>query len=239
MRQLIHADIKRILLTVGFYIPMLLLGIWILVYTDGVKTPSDLIGMLRRSLGAPGMTFLCIPIFLKVYGDDLKSGAFLTVIGRGLSRNRLVWAKLLDCAILLAGSYLVEFLVCLYAVHAANMIFSPRQRMLLLLYCLYEVIRGVGFFALASLVLFLTMSAAGGLLTLLVGGLVSGLCLKALQGEIVFPIYDLSFEGLLDSSFAMFEAGETGWQLVPALCIYLLGVILLNMTIFGRKELEL
>ena len=106
-------------------------------------------------------------------------------------------------------------------------------------YCLFTVIKGVGFFALSSLIAFAAWSHGAGILILMFLSSLSGLILKTVQGLTMLPFYDLSFSGLLEASFNGFNAGNFGWQLIPAVLIYVVGVTALSMHLFNRKEIDL
>ena len=135
-------------------------------------------------------------------------------------------------------SYVVLFLVALYKNNSSDLAVTPKQNGFLFLFCMFCVIRGIGIMALSSLVLFLTMSATGGMLVLLAGGLAAAGALQALQDFLEIPIYDFSYIGLLDASFARFQAGGIGFTLIPAL-LYLLIVVNINIATFNRKEMDL
>jgi hypothetical protein len=103
---------------------------------------------------------------------------------------------------------------------------------------MFCVIRGIGIIALSSLVLFFTMSATGGMLILIMAGISAAGLLKALQDSLEIPVYDFSYVGLLDTSFADFQNGTFGGTLILAL-LYLLVVVVINIKTFERKEMDL
>lgn len=238
MRLLIRADLRRVLKKPGFYV-LIVITMLLFAFRQPSDNAADQIQDMQTSLDFFSITFLCIPIFLSVYGDEFRSGTLQCVIGRGLPRGKVVLAKLLDAAILLAASYALIYLICFVKNCTSGLAVTPRQHFNLFLFCLTCVLRGVGYIALASLVMFLTWSAAGGTVTLIITAMLSAFFLKAIQDWLNFPFYDLSFEGLLNSACTAFQAGRFGWQLIPALGIFLGGVVSTNILIFNRKELEL
>ena len=222
----------------GFYVLIVLtLALFALRKPDGIA--AEYLEMTRTTLEDIGLPFLCIPIFLAVYGDEFKSGTLQCVIGRGLSRPKVVIAKLLDAAILLGCAVAAVFFVIFIRNSFSNLAITPRQNLHFLYFCVVCVLRGVGYMALSSLVMFLTWSAAAGTVTLIICSMLSSLFLRAIQDWSHLPLYDLSYEGLLNASCTAIQAGKFGWQLIPALVIYLGGVVWLNILIFNRKELEL
>ena len=43
------------------------------------------------------LLILSIPIFLVVYSDEVSSHSMQCIIGRGVTRSKILWAKLIDC----------------------------------------------------------------------------------------------------------------------------------------------
>lgn len=237
MRNLIKADLKRILSKKGLYASLILM-ILITIFPGSKRSASEQIESYKTLFNTIGLTIMCIPIFLSVYGDELRSGTMITTIGMGLHRHKLVKAKLWVCTILLLGSYIILYGTALFKLYLDDLVITEKQSLFLFIYCLYCVIRGVGIFALSSLVLFVSMSAAGGMLMLVLAGMASSPILKGFQEQLKFPVYDISYMGLLDASFASFQAGGFGGTLIVAL-IYLAIVIYINVKLFDRKELNL
>ena len=238
MRLLIRADLRRVLRKPGFYVLIVLtLVLFAFRKPDGIA--AEYLDSTKLTLETFSLPFLCIPIFLAVYGDEFKSGTLQCVIGRGLSRSKVVIAKLLDAAILLSAAMAAVFLVIFVRNSFSSLAITARQNLHLLYFCIVCVLRGVGYIALASLVMFLTWSAAAGTVTLVICSMLSSPFLKAVQDWSHLPLYDLSYEGLLNASCTSIQAGGLGWQLIPALVIYLGGVVWLNILIFNRKEMEL
>ena len=63
--------------------------------------------------------------------------------------------------------------------------------------------------------------------------------MEGAQNRLHLPIYDLSLDGLLDASYAAFSAGGLGWQILPALVIYIGFVVWLTVRRFNKKEIDL
>ena len=237
MNRLVRADLKRIIAKPGMFVVVILMALIVLLKSPN-DTAADQMEFYKFFFNVLGLTFVMIPIYLSVYTDEIKSGIMVSVIGMGMSRKKVVKSKLKDSFILLLISYTLLFLVALYKNNSSDLAVTPRQNAFLFLFCMYCVIRGIGVIALSSLVLFLTMSATGGMLVLLVGGIAAAGALQPLQEYLGMPVYDFSFIGLLDQSFAQFQAGNIGFTIIPAL-IYLVIVININIATFNRKEMDL
>ncbi len=237
MNRLMKADLKRIIAKPSMYVIVLILALFIL-FKGSASTAAGQMEMYKSVLGNVGLIFLSIPIFLSVYSDEIKSGIMISMIGMGMERKNIVFSKLKDSLVLYCGTYLILYAAALIKNTVSDLPISPKQNAFLLLFCAFSVIRGIGIMALASLVLFLTMSAAGGMLVLVLAGAVGAGLLKAVQDRFMLPVYDISFMGLLDSSFADFQAGNFGYTIIPAL-IYLAIVVAINIATFDRRARDL
>ena len=237
MNRLMRADLKRIIAKPSMYVVVLILALFILL-KDAADTSAAQMELYKTLFGNIGLIFISIPIFLSVYSDEIKSGIMISMIGMGMERKNIVFSKLKDSFFLYCGTYFILYASAVTKDTLANLPVSPKQNAFLLLYCVYCIIRGLGIMALASLFLFLTMSAAGGMLVLVLAGAVGSGLLKAVQDKFKVPIYDMSYMGLLDSSFADFQAGNIGYTIIPAL-FYLAVVVAINIAIFDRREMDL
>lgn len=237
MNRLMKADLKRIIAKPSMYVIVLILVLFIL-FKDAASTAAGQMEFYKAMFGNIGLIFLSIPIFLSVYSDEIKSGIMISMIGMGMERKNIVFSKLKDSFVLYCGTYLILYVAALIKNTVSDLPISPKQNAFLLLFCAFSVIRGLGIMALASLVLFLTMSAAGGMLVLVLAGAIGTGLLKAVQDRFKLPVYDISFMGLLDSSFAEFQAGNFGYTIIPAL-VYLAIVVAINIATFDRREMDL
>ena len=237
MNRLMRADIKRIIAKPSMYLVVLVIALFILL-KDAADTSAAQMELYKTLFGNIGLIFISIPIFLSVYSDEIKSGIMISMIGMGMERKNIVFSKLKDSFVLYCGTYLILYAAAVTKDTLSNLPVSPKQNAFLLLFCVYCIIRGLGIMALASLFLFLTMSAAGGMLVLVLAGAVGSGLLKAVQDRFKVPIYDMSYMGLLDSSFADFQAGNIGYTIIPAL-FYLAVVVVINIAIFDRREMDL
>lgn len=238
MRKLIRADISRILRKPTFYILIVLSLIEFAAIPAGQTAALQIEGF-KTQINIFPLFFVGIPAFLAIFSDEMKSGRMIDVMGGGLSRKKILLAKLLDFLILLLMYFAVAYGIMLIKNTTAGIGVTPKQNLNLLLYCMFAIIKLFGFFALASLVVFASWSAAGGIIILLIMGTLSSVLLQLIQDNLNLPFFDVSYVGLLESSFASFAAGKFGWQIIPALLIYLGGVIIISIVIFNRKEIEL
>ena len=237
MNRLIKADLKRIVVKPTVYIVGLIMVILVLTRTAS-DTSSDQVNFYKAFFNNVGLIFISIPIFLSVYSDEIKSGIMVSIIGMGMDRKKVVLSKLEDALVLYGATYLLLYITALIKNAVSGLPVTPRQNAFLFLFCVFCVIRGIGIMALASLVLFLTFSASGGMLILIVAGAAGAGLLSYIQDNTSIPLYDISYIGLLDKAFADFQNGSFGVTLLPAL-LYLVAIIALNIITFDRKEMDL
>ena len=237
MNRLIKADLKRIVVKPTVYIVGLIMVILVLTRTAS-DTSSDQVNFYKAFFNNVGLIFISIPIFLSVYSDEIKSGIMVSIIGMGMDRKKVVLSKLEDALVLYGVTYLLLYITALIKNAMSGLPITPRQNAFLFLFCVFCVIRGIGIMALASLVLFLTFSASGGMLILIVAGAAGAGLLSYIQDNTSIPLYDISYIGLLDKAFVDFQNGSFGVTLLPALA-YLAAIIALNIITFDRKEMDL
>ena len=106
MRRLIRADIRRILkkpsVMILFCIALAFLGFHVIgSFLAYEKDPVVPVKDLISHMGMPELVIGLVILF-GVYSDDFRSMSYSSVIGRGLTRSKLVLAKLLDTVILAA-----------------------------------------------------------------------------------------------------------------------------------------
>ena len=160
MRRLISADMNRILrkilLLAGFILAaaILILSVLIFQYVYGADAS---IFTYSVCLVLPGTELLFSVItFLCVYGDELRSMAMTSAIGRGLTREKVIFAKFLDTVII---SALMNAALTLVIV-VLQLIYGPEidHTQMIMIYCSVFTVfyRTIGYVALAALFLFIS-----------------------------------------------------------------------------------
>ena len=109
MKSLIFADVKRILRKPTYWI---VLGICLLIslfWTIQSKGDGGLSGFSFASSQATALKtmnlFIGIAIYVSVYADEFSSNSMQCLIGRGISRKKLLIAKFINCVIITFISY--------------------------------------------------------------------------------------------------------------------------------------
>ncbi|WP_026529176.1 ABC transporter permease [Butyrivibrio sp. VCD2006] len=109
MKNLIFADVKRILRKPAYWI---VLGICLLISLFWSVQSNNSGGMSGFSFASNQGTavntmnlFIGIAIYVSVYADEFTSNSMQCLIGRGISRRRLLIAKFINCVIVTFISY--------------------------------------------------------------------------------------------------------------------------------------
>ena len=109
MKDLIYADVKRILRKPSYWI---VLGICLLIslfWSIQSNNGGELSGFSFASGQGTAVNtmnlFIGIAIYVSVYADEFTSNSMQCLIGRGISRRRLLIAKFINCVIVTFISY--------------------------------------------------------------------------------------------------------------------------------------
>ena len=240
MRRLIHGDIRRILLKLGFYIlPVIYFGLSLTDISDKVTEFEPFYESLLIVYKYVFPFVIGIPVFIGVYADELKAGAMQIAIGRGVSRKKIVLSKFIDCVLLTFVLFLLdmafEFMLLRVYMLVPTALQISRMIMLMLSACL----KTLGAMAFSAIFVYLTWNSSLGLVVELISLAFSEVFLGWIQNHTRLPLLDISYMGQVDQTCANISAGAN-WIL--PLCMVLAYVAVFNLigiAIFGRKELEL
>ena len=118
MRNCIKADILRVQRKKSYIImPSIIMLIIVIagivaLVKGGEKGESMFKTIITVGLGFNSL-MLGIPVFNAVLGDDFKSRSMQIAIGRGLSREKLIYARLTEIIFIVVEAYLVFYLAIL------------------------------------------------------------------------------------------------------------------------------
>ena len=242
MRSLIRADLKRIfrvgLIYGGLVFALLYISFKVL---DGVANDGSagyVRGMQAALSGAPMALFVVFPAFYAVFAHELSSKSMQTVLGRGITRDKLIVAKLLDAAILLLVLYLVIVAAALLVVNTnASIVLSIDQQRNLVLFILLRWLRHFGYIVFSAMIMYISGSTVLGIIACIAFAVVFKLVFSIVEFFFSLSLYDYTFDGLLDWAYTGIEAGAVTWQLLPAVC-YLLAALSITIYFFRRKEFD-
>lgn len=169
MRNLLRADLKRIFRVGLIYVGLLLALIYI-SYTvlEGVVNDGSigLINGVQKSLsGAPIALFIVFPTFYAVFAHELSSKSMQTVLGHGITRDKLIIAKLLDAAILLLCLYLVIIVAAFIVINTESaIVLSPQQQVNLIIYIILRWLRHFGYIVFSAMIMYISGSTVLGII---------------------------------------------------------------------------
>lgn len=242
MRNLLRADLKRIFRVGLIYVGLLLALIYI-SYTvlEGVVNDGS-IGLIRgmqKSLsGAPIALFIVFPTFYAVFAHELSSKSMQTVLGHGITRDKLIIAKLLDSAIVLLCVYLVIIVATLVVINGESaIILSSQQQTNLVIFIILRWLRHFGYIVFSAMIMYISGSTVLGIVACVAFTVVFRLVFNMIEFFSSLSLYDYTFDGLLDWAYTGIEMETFPWQLLPAAC-YLLAALALTTYFFRRKEFD-
>ena len=242
MRNLLRADLKRISRVGLIYVGLLLALIYI-SYTvlEGVVNDGSigLINGVQKSLsGAPIALFIVFPVFYAVFAHELSSKSMQTVLGHGITRDKLIIAKLLDAAILLLCLYLVIIVAALIVINTGSaIVLSPRQQVNLIIYIILRWLRHFGYIVFSAMIMYISGSTVLGIIACIAFTVVFKLVFNIVEFFSSLSLYDYTFDGLLDWAYTGIEVGAAPLQLLPAVC-YLFAALAITTYFFRRKEFD-
>ena len=248
MRRLIRADIRRILkkrsVILLFFFSLLYLcfqvmGSYGAYNQDSFVAVQNLMGKMQLPELVLGLVLL-----FGVYADDFRSMSYSCVIGRGLTRSKLVLAKLLDTVILTSFMYGIIMLVLTLGLKLFGCSFTPRLSKAYYMTFLVAIYKTVGYIALSSMILYITNNiplSTISLLLLYIAVPFSALLFSLNPQVKAFHVERLHYAGLADNAFSDFLFGSTGMgigKLILGLLLYLGLVLFVTIKVFDKKELE-
>ena len=237
MKQLIKGDIARILRKKEIYVFALIL--YVILFAVKSKTEVEAqIESFESMVAIIGMLLCLIPVYLTVYGDEIRTGSMQCVIGRGMSRRKVIVSKLVDCMILFTMMFIVFLLLFFVKNAIAHLTLTPKQNIMALVFVLITCIRATGYFALTGLFLFSSWNVAIGL-TASVMLVFVNISLALVQQNMHIPVHDYWIDGLVNSAYNDIMIGDFPWKLIAMIVVYIIGAVIATVKIFDRKELEL
>lgn len=248
MRRLIWGDFRRILAkkTVGvtFILALLfIVGRVSLLYMAYDNSPFAAVKYLIQTLPLVS-AIISVVIFNAVYADDFKSMSFVTAIGRGIPRTKVVIAKLIDIAILMVVIYAVMTIILNLLIVVPSGGFNHTLTVAWYTTIGVVVYKSFGYIALASLVLYITNNIPLGSVVLALLHIVmefSTQMFSLIKFLKPFHLDRLNYAGLADNAASDFMMGAYGMgtlKLLIGLVFYLTVVIIVTNVLFEKKELE-
>jgi ABC-type transport system involved in multi-copper enzyme maturation permease subunit len=234
--------LKRIF-RVGLIYGGLILALIYISYTvlEGVVNDGSigLINGVHKGLsGEPIALYIVFPTFYAVFAHELSSKSMQTVLGHGITRNKLIIAKLLDAAILLLCLYLIIIATALIVINTESaIVLSPQQQASLIIYIILRWLRHFGYIVFSAMIMYISGSTVLGIIACIAFAAIFKLVFNIVEFFSSLSLYDYTFDGLLDWAYTKVEVGAAPWELLPAIC-YLLAALLITTYFFRRKEFD-
>lgn len=242
MRNLIKADLCRILKTKMIYIGtafavlMMVYGILKKIANVGANATGYMQGVLGALDGFLFPVIIVVPVFVAVFSHELTAKSMQCVLGHGLTREKLIIAKLLDAAILIAAIFALITAAALYMASPEYAI-SSRQMTNAIIAIWLRALRFFGYISFAAMIMFITNSSALGIIFCVAFTLVLRLVFMAITKLADIAVYDYTIDGLLDWAYKSIEAGGPGLQIIPVF-LYIIAALAITIFFFKRKEFE-
>ncbi len=248
MRRLIWGDFRRILgkksVGITFILTILfVVGRVTLLYVAYDNSPFAAVKYLINSVSLVS-PIISVVIFNAVYADDFKAMSFVSAIGRGIPRTKVVIAKLVDIAILMTVIYGVMIVLLNVIVLVPHGGFNHTLTVAWYTTVLVNVYKSYGYIALASMVLYITNNIPLGSVVVILLHIVMEFSTQIFNLiKILRPFHldRLNYAGLADNAAADFMIGAYGVGIIKllfGLFFYLAIVIIVTNVLFEKKELE-
>ena len=238
MRNLLRADLRRILKRVSIYVWLFLIFVVFFVSALSKDYTADIIGMEQGVTSLLGPIMVSIPVFLGVYGREIQAGSMQCVIGRGMSRTKLILTKYLECVLMCLFFFFFIWLAFFLRNNVGDAGLTANQNKMLTIFVLFAFIKTCGYFAFTTFFFFIAWSVAPGIVALLVSAFLMPMLFTMLDGFLKTDFSEFYFNGMIDNAYASIAAGDIGYTLILAIVLYIGGALLLTALVFRKKEIE-
>ena len=238
MRNLLRADLRRILKRVSIYVWLFLIFVIFFLSALSKDYTADIVGMEQGVTSLLGPIMVSIPVFLGVYGREIQAGSMQCVIGRGMSRTKLILTKYLECVLMCLFFFFFIWLAFFLRNNVGDAGLTANQNKMLTIYVLFVFIKTCGYFAFTTFFFFIAWSVAPGIVALLVSAFLMPMLFTMLDGFLKTDFSEFYFNGMIDNAYASIAAGDIGYTLILAIVLYIGGALLLTALVFRKKEIE-
>lgn len=244
MRNMIAADVRRTVRKKSFWVFIAAVLIFAIVQAVRARSVWNGFHFMSNELTVltTGNLLFGLAVFFGVYVDEFRSRAMQCMIGRGLSRMKIILAKFLDCVILLLAVYLcfALFLWLMSVIMGADM--TATESAMLYVSVFFAAAKTLLYITIAAFFLYATGSTPAGVVTLLllyIGvSMVSDFVAGTKLGRLFHPEQLLADVSLTESLMNKVLVGEADLGGIFSLLIWLFFAVLLAFLVFRKKELE-
>ena len=247
MRRLIRADLRRILgkksVVILFIIMLLFIFSRVSLMYALYEIPFVAVKELMNSLRSVNLV-LGVIIFNGIYSDDFRSMSYVSAIGRGIPRVKVLLAKLMDVIIICLVMYGIITLIMTGFLRIAGCNLNYTLSLAWFSSIFVSIYKNVGYIALASMFLYITNNIPLSLIILVLLHILMPFSTAAIEYiSFLKPLHlnRINYAGLADNAVADFMFGMIlpgTIKLMIGLVLYLGIVILVTRILFDKKELE-
>ena len=248
MRRLLEGDMRRVVSKVLPWVLLVAAYIFMIIYISmEIDTSLNRDFFFLEKVGTGYQIVLMIIGFaalIGIYSDEFKSMSMITVIGRGISREKFVLAKFLDLCLLTFQMELLSIIYVMILKAAFGVNFSALEMKYLLLTFLMGYIETLSYVAIAAIFYFLSESAAVGMFAYLTFTMIIPVTLALIISMTKFGKYhpeQYYISGMTATSISGFIMGDfvLGMAyLFMSLAIYVCAAVAITIAIFRKKELN-
>lgn len=247
MRRLIRGDLKRILRKISIIIIFILIFLYVFVRVSleyaVYSIPFLAVKEMMLSLNNVSLV-LGLMIYTVIYSDDFKSMSYVTAIGRGISRTKIILAKLCDIVILTIVFYGIIAVTMSAFLKFMGCEFNHTLATAWCMSFVTSIYKTIGYIALASMILYITNNIPISTIVLIILYVVvpfSGQILSFNKTLRALHLERFHYAGLADNAMTDFMYGSDTVgiiKMLAGLIIYMGTVLLVTGVLFDKKELE-
>ncbi|MCR5304601.1 MAG: hypothetical protein K6E33_08575 [Lachnospiraceae bacterium] len=179
-----------------------------------------------------------------VYGDEFKSMSMSNVIGRGLSRKKIVIAKFLDSLVIMVMLTFVYAVVIFLFSRILGVTLTSLETKALYLDCYLNVVYVVGYILVSSIFLYATGNVPLGIMVYIILSVVVPYILDIFKYSPLmvrfhfnrYFLYSLTSRAYTDILLGMEGSGMM--HVLLGAIIYIGGALVISMIIFDRREMD-
>lgn len=248
MRKLIRADLNRILAKKAFWIALAIMLIICVagIYSKISEAPDRGVAFVLSASNGISYLGLVIGLILvmSIYSDEFKSMMLISTIGRGLTREKYILAKLLDALIVLTIAYGAAGVAVFVTRIATGTALNDVEVLFIVLRFFFDALTALCSVTIAAAFFYLTENSAFGIFMFLTAIIILPVVLIMVQSfpplaRLHLDRYYMSgatSSMLTDFMIGDIAAGIGRFAFVAA--VYLAGAVAAAMLVFRKKELD-
>ena len=248
MRRLIQADIDRILRrkALWFLVIATFLIITSSIFDSISKAPDKGFGFAVAASDGISYIGLLAGLFLilNIYADDFKSMAFINVVGRGISRGKLIIAKYIDTILIMVNIYIVSGFLTVAMKFITGTRLSPTEIQFIVLRFISDMICTISGVVVAAVFFYMTENAVLGVVAYIFCQVIIPIALHFINLVPWITKYHperIFISGAASMMMTDFMLGNIlgGIGLLLLVTVVYIGVpMLITILLFNKKELD-